>query len=167
MSSSSVRRHRADPRNVHPPGVEAPPWRYQLVISAVDAVSARAQTRAVVISVLGPLRVNGRVDVSPRDRVVLAALALHPGDVVSAERLADGLWGDAPPASWQKVVQGAVMRLRRVLGRSAVETTSDGYRLTVPNDDIDVCRFERLAARASSLRAAGDCERAAATFRQA
>jgi DNA-binding SARP family transcriptional activator len=42
------------------------------------------------------------VSLGPRDRVVLAALAVRPGEVVSAEQLADALWGERPPASWTR-----------------------------------------------------------------
>ena len=103
---------------------------------------------ATGIALLGPLSVNGHgggetVSLGPRDRVVLAALAVRPGEVVSAERLADALWGERPPASWNKVVPGCVMRLRRVLGAEAIETTAHGYRLVVPADEIDAQRFER------------------------
>ena len=80
----------------------------------------------MAISLLGPLLVDGQEALPPRDRVVLAALAVHRGEVVPAERLADALWGDSPPKSWPKVVQGCVMRLRRVLGESAVATTTGG-----------------------------------------
>ena len=66
---------------------------------------------------------------SPRDRVVLAALALRPGESVSAERLADALWGDRPPASGGKILQGCIVRLRKSLGAASIETTSHGYRL--------------------------------------
>jgi DNA-binding SARP family transcriptional activator len=70
--------------------------------------------RAVGIALLGPLAVDGDGKAfSPRDRVVLAALALRPGEMVSAERLADALWGEHPPVSWPKVVQGCVVRLRK------------------------------------------------------
>jgi DNA-binding SARP family transcriptional activator len=77
----------------------------------------------VGIAVLGPLSVddNGAA-LGPRDRVVLAALALHPGEAVSAERLADALWGETPPPSWPKVVQGCVVRLRKSLGARAIAT---------------------------------------------
>ena len=54
---------------------------------------------------------------------MLEVLALRPGEVVSAERLADALWGDVPPPSWNKVVQGCVVRLRKVLGVEAIETS--------------------------------------------
>src|SRR5689334_16911593 len=72
------------------------------------------------VSVLGPLRVDADGGtLGRRDRVVLAALSLRPGEAVSAERLADALWPDGVPASWNKVVQGCVVRLRRALGASA------------------------------------------------
>ncbi len=75
---------------------------------------------------------------------MLAALAIRPGEVVSAERLADALWGEHPPASWHKVVPGCILRLRRALGTDAIETTPYGYRLAVAADQVDVQRFERL-----------------------
>ena len=121
---------------------------------------------ATGIALLGPLSVNGHGDATtaslgPRDRVVLAALAVRPGEVVSAERLADALWGERPPASWNKVVPGCVMRLRRVLGPPAIETSGHGYRLVVSADDIDAQRFERLLGRGRQLLTLGQPERAA------
>jgi WD40 repeat protein/DNA-binding SARP family transcriptional activator len=121
---------------------------------------------ATGIALLGPLAVNGHGDAAtvslrPRDRVVLAALAVHPGEVVSAERLADALWGERPPASWNKVVPGCVMRLRRVLGAEAIQTSGHGYRLVVPADEIDAQRFERLVSRGRQLLTLGEPERAA------
>ena len=71
----------------------------------------------MAIAVLGPLKVDGDASaLGPRDRVVLAVLALRPGEVVGPDGLADALWGDEPPASWSKVVQGCVMRVRKLLG---------------------------------------------------
>lgn len=114
------------------------------------------------IAVLGPLTIEGdHKALGRRDRVVLAALAVHPGDVVSAEVLADVLWGEQVPPSWPKVVQGCVVRLRKVLGIHAIETLPLGYRLAVPLDEIDAQRFERAVGRARELLAAGDAERSA------
>ena len=114
------------------------------------------------IAVLGPLRVDGNpAPAAPRDRVVLGALALRLGEVVSAERLADALWGERPPTSWNKVVQGCVVRLRKLLGAGAIETVPQGYRLVVARDDVDACRFERLVGRARELLTLGEPERAA------
>ncbi|WP_166665752.1 nSTAND1 domain-containing NTPase [Kribbella caucasensis] len=114
------------------------------------------------IAVLGPLTIEGEHKVlGRRDRVVLAALAVHPGEVVSAEALADVLWGEQVPPSWAKIVQGCVVRLRKLLGSRAIETSPLGYRLTLPVDDVDAQRFERAVGRARGLLAAGDAERAA------
>jgi WD40 repeat protein/DNA-binding SARP family transcriptional activator len=115
----------------------------------------------VGIAVLGPLTIEGEHKVlGRRDRVVLAALAVHPGEVVSAEALADVLWGERPPVSWPKIVQGGVVRLRKLLGVHAIETVPGGYRLAVPSEEIDAQRFERAVGRARDLLAAGEAERA-------
>jgi DNA-binding SARP family transcriptional activator/WD40 repeat protein len=121
----------------------------------------------VELSLLGPLQVDGTDGLSPRDRVVLAALAVHLGDALPAERLADALWGEAPPASWPKVVQGSIVRIRRSLGRDAVQTTTGGYRLALGDDEIDTRRFERLVERGRLLAARAEHDRAAATYEQA
>ena len=120
------------------------------------------------IALLGPLAVNGDTDgLSPRDRVVLAALALHPGEVVSAAALAEALWHDTPPPSWKKVVQGCVLRLRQALGPQAIETVQDGYRLTTVAGEIDTQRFQRLLDRGRELLAVGQPERAQHTLDEA
>ena len=113
------------------------------------------------ISVLGPLAVDGvSVTLTRRDRIVLAALAMTPGEVLSSDRLADALWPGRPPTTWNKVVQGCVVRLRKLLGTGAIETLPQGYRLSVPPDDVDMHRFERLLSRASELLALGESDRA-------
>ena len=66
------------------------------------------------IGVLGPLTVDGDSNgVSPRDRVVLSALTVRLGEALDTAWLADVLWGDRPPVSAHKIVQGCVARLRR------------------------------------------------------
>ncbi|WP_328519281.1 nSTAND1 domain-containing NTPase [Kribbella sp. NBC_00359] len=120
------------------------------------------------IAVLGPLTIEGEwKNLTRRDRVVLAALAVHPGEVVSAGALADVLWGDRPPASEAKVVQGCVVRLRKLLGSHAIETSPAGYRLAVTDDEIDSRRFERAVGRAGQLLTAGEAERAAVVLADA
>jgi len=118
----------------------------------------------MALSLLGPLQVDGAAPLSPRDRVVLSALVVRGGRVISAEQLADALWGEQPPASWSKVVQGCVARLRRVLGHDAVQTVPGGYRLALADDEIDVRRFESLVARGRVLAQAGEPDRAAAVL---
>jgi DNA-binding SARP family transcriptional activator/WD40 repeat protein len=122
----------------------------------------------VGIAVLGPLTIEGdHGTLARRDRVVLAALAVRPGEVVTAEQLADAVWPETLPASWSKVVQGCVMRLRKVLGAHAIETVPAGYRLAVALDQIDAQRFERAVGRARELLAAGDPERAGVVLAEA
>ena len=114
------------------------------------------------IGVLGPLQVDGATaELGLRDRVVLQALAVSPGVPVSADTLAEAIWRDVPPATWPKVVQGCVVRLRKVLGADAIETSPQGYRLVHHADHLDHLRFGRLVSRGRELVAAHEPERAA------
>jgi DNA-binding SARP family transcriptional activator/WD40 repeat protein len=114
------------------------------------------------IEVLGALAVRGDSRaVGPRDRVVLAALVSRLGEALSPEQLADALWGDEPPASWPKVVQGCMVRLRKVLGPDAIETVGHSYRLSVPASDVDAARFGRAVSRVRELLALDEPDRAA------
>ena len=102
------------------------------------------------VRLLGPLEVrleDGPVELGPRkQRAVLAMLALEPGRTVSADHLAEGLWGDEPPASAPKMVQLYISRLRRVLdgNDASIVTRGRGYELQLPEDGVDAVRFERL-----------------------
>ena len=123
----------------------------------------QVDSRCVGIAVLGPLSIDGVASVlGRRDRAVLSALAVRPGEVLSADQLAEVLWQDEPPASWAKVVQGCVVRLRKVLGPGSIETLPSGYRLTLAHDQIDAQRFERATERARALlNGSDDADRAA------
>jgi DNA-binding SARP family transcriptional activator/WD40 repeat protein len=113
------------------------------------------------ITVLGPLRVDDTEIKGRRDRVVLAVLASRPGHAVPTDTVADAVWGDQPPPSAAKNLQGCVVRLRRLLGAEAIATTTLGYSLEVPADEVDAWRFERLVSRARELLALGEPDRAA------
>ena len=91
---------------------------------------------------------------------MLTALAMHGGRSSAAEQLADALWGDEIPPSWNKVVQGCIVRLRKALGPGSIDTDPHGYRLVIPPDDIDARQFERSLRRARELLAFGEHERA-------
>ncbi len=54
------------------------------------------------------------------------------------------MWGDDLPASSVKIVQGCVVRLRKLLGAAAIDSGSSGYRLTLTDEEVDHRRFERL-----------------------
>ena len=73
-------------------------------------------------------------------------LALELGRTVSADRLAEGLWGEAPPPSAAKMVQLYVSHLRRALDGDGVRivTHGRGYELELADGDVDAARFERL-----------------------
>jgi DNA-binding SARP family transcriptional activator/WD40 repeat protein len=114
------------------------------------------------VRVLGPLEVNeGETGLGPRDRVVLEALAARSGTPVPREHLAEALWGERVPASWPKVVQGCVARLRKALGPGSIQTTTQGYLLALHLDELDHRQFERLVSRSRDLLADGEPERAA------
>ena len=105
---------------------------------------------------LGPLEVveHDRVLVlgGGRQRALFAMLLLHANEVVSADRLIDGLWGQTPPATAGKIVQVYVSRLRKQLGNGRLVTRSPGYLLRVDRDGT--------RGSVSSLDAAGSVERA-------
>jgi DNA-binding SARP family transcriptional activator len=78
------------------------------------------------------------------ERTAVAVLALHAGDVVSADHLADALWGEVPSRSARSGVQSVVLRLRKQLGSAAIVTRPGRYELQADDEDIDVRRSERL-----------------------
>ncbi|WP_040421247.1 BTAD domain-containing putative transcriptional regulator [Actinopolymorpha alba] len=107
--------------------------------------------------VLGPLAVwsaDGELVVVPESKVrsLLAALLTARGQVVSADRLVDELWGDAPPANPTNALQTLVSRLRRVLaqsgGQGLVVHRALGYVLEVAEEAVDAGRFTALTTRA-------------------
>nr|WP_246090564.1 BTAD domain-containing putative transcriptional regulator [Nonomuraea deserti] len=110
-----------------------------------------------------PVEVGG-----PRVRMVLARLALQPGQVVPAETLIDGLWGADPPGDAANALQALVSRLRKALrGVGAVESRAGGYRLVVGAQDVDAHRFEGLAARGRRELAAERPQAASVTLGEA
>ncbi len=120
------------------------------------------------VHVLGPLQVAGADAVlGPRDRVVLSALVVNLGEPVEASALAEAMWGEHPPPTWPKVVQGCVSRLRRVLGTGAIETTTHGYLLARESVSLDIEDFEGLVVRARERAAQGAPEQARSLYADA
>ncbi len=120
--------------------------------------------------VLGPVDalVDGRtVRLAPRPRAVLAVLLLHAGQVVSASRLIDAVWGDRPPDTAANVLQGYVSSLRKTLGRDAVETQGPGYLVRLDPDALDLDRFQRLATDGARALEDGRHDEAARLLRDA
>lgn len=80
-------------------------------------------------------------------RALLAILLINRAQVVSADRLIDGLWGDDAPTDASAVLRTKVTQLRRVIdqaggdGRSVVTWRSPGYVLDVPPESVDYEEF--------------------------
>ena len=121
--------------------------------------------------VLGSLEVvdhDGPVALgAPKQRALLAVLLLHRGEPVSTDRLIDEIWGEQPPASANKLVQGYVSNLRKVLGDGRLVTQGRGYVFRIEPGQTDVDRFEALAARGRRALEDGDALTAAAVLREA
>lgn len=120
----------------------------------------------MLYSVLGPTQVH-TVHGTPvalggaRLRALLTVLALRAGRIVPVGVLVDEVWDGAPPADGAAALQALVGRLRRALGREAVESSPGGYRLAAGPEDVDAHRFERLAGEGVRAFGAGDPVRAA------
>jgi DNA-binding SARP family transcriptional activator len=128
----------------------------------------------VDFGLLGPLRVRDgtrQVSVSaPRQRVLLAALLLNAGQVVSLGTLAETLWEGGSPAGARGALHSAVQRLRSTLdpsGASLIETRPPGYLIQVDDARLDVREFGVLAARGHTAAAAGAWAQAASLLREA
>ncbi|MFC8763577.1 BTAD domain-containing putative transcriptional regulator [Streptomyces sp. NPDC057193] len=124
-------------------------------------------------SVLGPTLAHAPdgTDVAvggPRVRALLTVLALRAGRTVPVADLVDEVWhGDQPPADAVAALQALVGRLRKALGRDRVISAEGGYRLDARPGDVDVRRFERLAAEGTAALGAADPARAAALLDEA
>jgi YVTN family beta-propeller protein len=108
-----------------------------------------------------------------QQRAVLAILILHAGEIVSADRLVDELWGEQPPPTAAKVVHVYVSRLRKALAAAGgddgppIVTHDRGYALPVHADDVDARIFERLLEEGRRAHAQGAFDRTVDVLRQA
>jgi DNA-binding SARP family transcriptional activator/Tfp pilus assembly protein PilF len=104
-----------------------------------------------------------------KQRVLLAALALRAGRVVSFEELAEAAWDEPSPPAARVAVRNYVLRLRRVLGAQGpqVVTQDPGYLLQVGAGEVDVHVFCGLCETGSSLVRSAQWARAAQTLRGA
>jgi DNA-binding SARP family transcriptional activator/tetratricopeptide (TPR) repeat protein len=106
------------------------------------------------VDVLGELRitVDGRhlVPCQPRQRAVLAVLALRSPHPVSRDELIDAVWGDDPPSSASGSLHTYISALRRLVepelparaSGNLIVTTGSGYACLVAPADLG--EFERL-----------------------
>src|SRR2546423_2215299 len=120
---------------------------------------------------LGPVEavVDGRPVALPaaKPRALLAVLLLDRNRVVSVGRLVEDLWGDEPPETATKALQGYVSQLRKALGPDRLLTKPPGYSLRVEDGELDLDLFERRVADGRERLAAGDPEGAARRLTEA
>lgn len=124
---------------------------------------------------LGPLEVvaDGRpVEIgSARQRIVLSMLLLQANHVVPLSRLVDAVWADTPPSTSKSQIQACVSALRRQLRGIAADceiaTRSVGYAIEVPDQALDVGRFQELASRGRAAAAQQRSEEAVRDLRAA
>jgi DNA-binding SARP family transcriptional activator/tetratricopeptide (TPR) repeat protein len=103
----------------------------------------------VQVRLLGPIDVVdrglSRAVTGTRRKAVLAILALHCGQVVSASRLSEIVWSGAPPATAVNTLQRHVSSLRDALGsKSAIVARPPGYLLDLGSEGTDWQVAERL-----------------------
>src|SRR5689334_3259621 len=113
----------------------------------------------VVINVLGTMQaIIGEASVvptAPKQRQVLALLALNAGKMVTTSALIDEIWDDRPPGLPLASLQTYIMQVRRRLGQALLGTEGrsakdvlvsnpGGYTLDVPCGGIDAVRYEQL-----------------------
>src|SRR2546429_2733871 len=120
---------------------------------------------------LGPVEavVDGRPVALPaaKPRALLAVLLLDRNRVVSVGRLVEDLWGDEPPETATKALQGYVSQLRKALGADRLLTKPPGYSLRVEDGELDLDRFEVLAREGRELLGSGESKAAAKRLAEA
>ena len=126
---------------------------------------------AFSVGVLGPLLVHADGDPvvvpAPKQRVILAALALRCGQALSYDELAEIIWDGEPPGGARAALRNYVKRLRRQLGPAGarIVTRDPGYALQVTPAEVDALRFAELCRRGGeSARAANPAAAAAVTW---
>jgi DNA-binding SARP family transcriptional activator len=133
----------------------------------------------VEFQILGPLEVRDGNRVLPvgggQRRALLALLLLSVNETVSRDRLMYHLWGEHPPSTAAKALQGHVSALRKLLepdrppgtGGRVLVTRGGGYELRLEDERLDLERFERLRNEGRRALAEGDPVRAASRLREA
>jgi YVTN family beta-propeller protein len=123
------------------------------------------------VSVLGPLEV--RTDGAPvalggpKQRALLALLVLHANEVLSRDRLVEGLWGERAPATALRSLDSYISRLRTLLGTDRIERRAPGYAFRLEPGELDLERFEALFEQGRAAAAAGDASTASDVLRGA
>ncbi|MFI7146076.1 BTAD domain-containing putative transcriptional regulator [Nonomuraea sp. NPDC050022] len=138
-----------------------------------------AERRFMRISMLGAFQVelNGKSDFTPdppKERTVLALIALHANRVVSIDTIIGEIWGDGPPRTSVATARTYIYHLRKIfierLGPAGVDllaTKTHGYLLRLAEDMVDANIFCGLVAKGRQLLSDDQPEDAAITLREA
>jgi SARP family transcriptional regulator, regulator of embCAB operon len=128
-------------------------------VSLTECVSIEARG-----AVVDEQRFPGR-----QGRLVFAYLLAEQGRPVPRGELAEALWGDEPPATWEKALSVLVSKLRALLtecgldGARSLTSAFGCYQLTLPAGTwIDVVAADEAATAAERSLAAGELEHARA-----
>lgn len=107
-------------------------------------------------------------------RLLFAYLVAEQGRPVPRDELAEALWGETPPATWDKALTVLVSKLRGLLtehgldGPSVLTSAFGCYRLDLPIESwVDVIAAVDAVQEAEAALSAGDLESAKAAARLA
>jgi DNA-binding SARP family transcriptional activator len=142
-------------------------------------------TGPVRVSLVGPIRLQGPAGsldertLGRQARVVFAVLAGARHRPVPKEELAEALWPDDPPASWQAALRGVVTRVRSALttagvdGAHAIRSAFGCYQLDLPEgssvdletaaDGVEQAEAALAAGNPTGARAAAEAAAAVAS----
>src|SRR5450755_666636 len=118
---------------------------------------------------MGPLEARGPSGAvrfgGGKQRLLLAVLVLHAGELVSRTAIIDALWPEDPPASAAQSVESYVSRLRAALraagaAEDIIASAPGGYRLTRAGNRFDCDEFAELVARAHAALDRGEAQAA-------
>jgi predicted ATPase/DNA-binding SARP family transcriptional activator len=109
------------------------------------------------VKILGPIEVSAGDEQivlgGPKQRTVLAVLAIRHGQVVSSDELIEAVWGNDLPSNPLNTLQYQIAQLRKLFEDdpskpTRLVTRSPGYLLASGTTTLDASRFEALIAKA-------------------
>lgn len=143
----------------------------------VSEIVGRASVEPLQIRLLGSfeiLRGDEAIHAGgPKQRAVVAALALRANRSVSIEELTQALWGDDEHLDRRHSLQQHVSALRRLFGENGVadqvviNADGPGYRMNVARTAVDVFVFDALCKAAKVAITDGGLAKAEKLFSEA
>lgn len=95
----------------------------------------------MTIRALGAIRVaheGEEIRLQPAARNIFAVLVAAGPDGLSADSLAEEIWGDQISPTWDNNLRAAIHRMRRALSMDAIASGGRHYALRLPTDEVDV-----------------------------